>query len=98
MCFDVYDVIFFCNDTATTEIYTNCHTRSLHGALPICETGKACIERRPVSQETCRRGVAQCLRSRDRPRHGSPVRATKISGAVPVGAAPERRQIGRAHV
>src|SRR3546814_9928799 len=59
---------------------------------PLGETGKACIERRPVSQETCRRGVAQCLRSRDRPRHGSPVRATKISGAVPVGAAPERSE------
>src|SRR3546814_15769165 len=28
-------VLFFFNDTATTEIYTYCHTRSLHDALPI---------------------------------------------------------------
>src|SRR3546814_12341171 len=27
---------FFFNDTATTEIYTYCHTLSLHRALPIC--------------------------------------------------------------
>src|SRR3546814_1176352 len=26
---------FFCNDTATTEIYTYLHTLSLHDALPI---------------------------------------------------------------
>src|SRR3546814_10335068 len=29
-------VFFFVNDTATTEIYTYCHTLSLHDALPIC--------------------------------------------------------------
>src|SRR3546814_18591110 len=28
-------IIFFFNDTATTEIYTYCHTLSLHDALPI---------------------------------------------------------------
>src|SRR3546814_9331304 len=27
--------MFFLNDTATTEIYTYCHTLSLHDALPI---------------------------------------------------------------
>src|SRR3546814_16833082 len=27
---------FFFNDTATTEIYTYCHTLALHDALPIC--------------------------------------------------------------
>src|SRR3546814_5488010 len=27
--------VFFFNDTATTEIYTYCHTLSLHDALPI---------------------------------------------------------------
>src|SRR3546814_7815497 len=30
-----YDCDFFFNDTATTEIYTYCHTLSLHDALPI---------------------------------------------------------------
>src|SRR3546814_17907458 len=28
-------IIFFLNDTANTEIYTYCHTLSLHDALPI---------------------------------------------------------------
>src|SRR3546814_16221922 len=28
---------FFFNDSATTEIYTYGHTRSLHDALPICD-------------------------------------------------------------
>src|SRR3546814_19852365 len=31
-----YCIIFFFNDTATTEIYTYGHTLSLHDALPIC--------------------------------------------------------------
>src|SRR3546814_12242551 len=30
-----YLVYFFFNYTATTEIYTDCHTLSLHDALPI---------------------------------------------------------------
>src|SRR3546814_19256215 len=30
---------FFVNDTATTEIYTYLHTRSLHDALPILSNG-----------------------------------------------------------
>src|SRR3546814_8651216 len=30
---------FFFKDTATTEIYTYCHTLSLHDALPICRDG-----------------------------------------------------------
>src|SRR3546814_9212376 len=33
---------FFCNDTATTDIYTYCHTLSLHDALPI-----SCTSHRP---------------------------------------------------
>src|SRR3546814_18134008 len=34
-CGMFYLLFFFCNDTATTEIYTYCHTLSLHDALPI---------------------------------------------------------------
>src|SRR6056300_2103295 len=30
-----HQLFFFFNDTATTEIYTNLNTRSLHDALPI---------------------------------------------------------------
>src|SRR3546814_1588705 len=29
-------ILLFFNDAATTEIYTYCHTLSLHDALPIC--------------------------------------------------------------
>src|SRR6056300_2088866 len=39
MCFLLltllYSFVFFFNDTATTEIYTNLNTLSLHDALPI---------------------------------------------------------------
>src|SRR3546814_12311362 len=31
----MFTVFFVFNDTATTEIYTYCHTLSLHDALPI---------------------------------------------------------------
>src|SRR5690348_17825999 len=41
-----FTVLFFFNDTATTEIYT----LSLHDALPICAGG--------VSPETCLRGAS----------------------------------------
>jgi TatD DNase family protein len=34
-------VVFFFNDTATTEIYTELHTLSLHDALPICRAADA---------------------------------------------------------
>src|SRR3546814_11938640 len=34
----LYSFVFF-NDTATTEIYTDCHTLSLHDALPIFSLG-----------------------------------------------------------
>src|SRR3546814_17467522 len=32
----VFCCLFFCNATATTDIYTYGHTLSLHDALPIC--------------------------------------------------------------
>src|SRR3546814_1788173 len=35
MCSSYMRSSFFFNDTATTEIYTYCHTLSLHDALPI---------------------------------------------------------------
>src|SRR3546814_5128031 len=37
-------MLFFFNDTATTEIYTYCHTLSLHDALPICADGHPCCQ------------------------------------------------------
>src|SRR3546814_5402627 len=35
ICVTGSEMIIFCKETATTEIYTNGHTLSLHGALPI---------------------------------------------------------------
>src|SRR3546814_15869655 len=46
--------MFFFNDTATTEIYTYCHTLSLHDALPIFQD---LARRLDVSEETIRRNV-----------------------------------------
>src|SRR6476620_63798 len=43
-------IVFFCNDTATTEIYT----LSLHDALPIFSS---------PTRRTCRPGSAQCSRT-----------------------------------
>src|SRR3546814_18199270 len=37
----ITSVFFFFNDTATTEIYTDCHTLALHDALPIFQRGAA---------------------------------------------------------
>src|SRR3546814_10974559 len=34
-CLGLICMFFCCNDTATTEIYTYCHTLSLHDACPI---------------------------------------------------------------
>src|SRR3546814_17185658 len=45
--------VFFFNDTATTEIYTYCHTLSLHDALPIFLEGRA--RRRPTLYHRARR-------------------------------------------
>src|SRR6056300_1398416 len=36
LLFFFFFFFFFFNDTATTEIYTNLNTLSLHDALPIC--------------------------------------------------------------
>src|SRR3546814_15862475 len=39
--------VFF-NDTATTEIYTYCHTLSLHDALPIYRDHQGIIDERDI--------------------------------------------------
>src|SRR6186713_1443708 len=39
LCFSVF-LLFFFNDTATTEIYTPLYTLSLHDALPISTSGR----------------------------------------------------------
>src|SRR3546814_4436884 len=42
-------ILFFFNDTATTEIYTYCHTLSLHDALPFYHPALD-TRRRPVAE------------------------------------------------
>src|SRR3546814_9842870 len=62
---------FFFNDTATTEIYTYCHTLSLHDALPIwgCRRRARWCWRR---SSRCRTASAAC--SCSGPAHGEPTR------------------------
>src|SRR3546814_10863751 len=62
-------VSFFFNDTATTEIYTCCHTLSLHDARPICIIGA--FARRAADHHAARRferGLLQRLERPDRAR------------------------------
>src|SRR3546814_3084271 len=50
-------ILFFFNDTATTEIYTYLHTLSLHDALPISSArqGRQVRSIQPVRQMAARR-------------------------------------------
>src|SRR3546814_16525133 len=48
-CYVLVSLDFFVNDTSTTEIYTYCHTLSLHDALPICVGGL--VQARPATGE-----------------------------------------------
>src|SRR3546814_8157872 len=61
---------FFFNDTATTYIYTSCHTLSLHDALPICSTRftpgaspNTVPHRRPATGTAFMSRAAQAVRS-----------------------------------
>src|SRR3712207_8060664 len=67
-------MIFFFNDTATTEIYTH----SLHDALPICRGSRSSSRpcARPSGGRTTRaRGGAPCRRASASPREATPARA-----------------------
>src|SRR3546814_12163734 len=67
MEFTVYFVVFmfyfFLNETATTAIYTYCHTLSLHDALPISRADPTLIHRSAVrpdgSEPTYGRGLSR---------------------------------------
>src|SRR3546814_13360786 len=62
---------FFCNDTATTEIYTYLHTLSLHDALPIFEdSGTTIAEHRvdPLGQIALRRRADDQRTTETKPR------------------------------
>src|SRR3546814_2132953 len=67
MEFTVYFVVFmfyfFLNETATTAIYTYCHTLSLHDALPISRADPTLLHRSAVrpdgSEPTYGRGLSR---------------------------------------
>src|SRR3546814_15292068 len=100
-------VVFFFNAPPTTEIYTYCHTLSLHAALPIgsfrrapCRPGRA-----PVRLSAFRSAWAAHERPNIPPAAAGPdtgrnpisTDAWHLSSLVPI---PGRRtgEIGRAHV
>src|SRR6056300_711168 len=51
---------FFFNDTATTEIYTNLNTLSLHDALPICHIQKSRMPSSACDRSEERRVGKEC--------------------------------------
>src|SRR6266542_4024880 len=65
-------VVFFCNDTATTEIYT----LSLHDALPICEPAAERVQRE------LRRGLLRVLLRAPRPADRKSTRLNSSHGSI----------------
>src|SRR3546814_1624242 len=57
---------FFFNDTATTEIYTYCHTLSLHDALPIAGPAGISLAQSPAGIRGSRADAPGRRRSRHR--------------------------------
>src|SRR3546814_14254430 len=84
---------FFFNDTATTEIYTYCHTLSLHDALPISSIARHSGGGAAPAIPACRGGRSSEWPGFRRSRHHRRRRSRTACGH-----AAQRRQIGRAHV
>src|SRR3546814_12999374 len=61
--------LFFLNDTATTEIYTDLHTLSLHDALPICAFVRRGSGAELSAANRTRAALARALRQRGAHRH-----------------------------
>src|SRR3546814_12387642 len=99
---------FFFNDTATTEIYTYCHTLSLHDALPILASpGPTCRRTRTPRTRWCAAGAEQPARPSAPPtRRLQPSTHLRLPtnrqlgcrGALLPEPEPRADQIGRAHV
>src|SRR3546814_18003950 len=51
---------YFVKETATTDIYTYCHTLSLHDALPICRS-----DRRLTCRLICTSAYSSCMKLRE---------------------------------
>src|SRR3546814_16601675 len=78
-------VVFFFNDTATTEIYTYVHTLSLHDALPICIHMRR-VALCPIAHQLLRHAQADTQRWR------------QCARAHPLLLPAAINEIGRAHV
>src|SRR3546814_21156715 len=81
-----YFFIFVFNDTATTEIYTYCHTLALHAALPIFEDEReAFIDEMREAAEQAATGPARAeVKLREAIRLGVRRIATDWTGQKPV--------------
>src|SRR3546814_19622069 len=73
-------LIFFFNDTATTEIYTYCHTLSLHDALPILPDLASPAHAKPARRRRpCR---DDCHRHRRRSGRRTPARRSPATPGI----------------
>src|SRR3546814_20661094 len=88
--YDIDGDLFAFNDTATTEIYTCCHTLSLHDALPISSDSWAIMALRScIGPTTCNCVRPGCASSRSASERGStpitsPPRASAPSATAPI--------------
>src|SRR3546814_3761697 len=64
--------LFFFHDTATTVIYTDLHTLSLHDALPICSMRKARSNASRRSPRSTARASTACPSTKARSRWSAP--------------------------
>src|SRR3546814_2091649 len=97
--YSLYYLFCFFNDTATTEIYTYCHTLSLHDALPISlmppATAKAkTTSRRMPASGRARLGMAGCY-SAPAPAPPDGIHRTGAAAGVPRSGAPRTRPATR---
>src|SRR3546814_18924579 len=71
--------MFFFNETATTEIYTDGHTLSLHGALPFSADGIGTVDRRRTVEQNLHAIECRCGKGRYVDEGSRPAAARKAS-------------------
>src|SRR3546814_18216817 len=100
--------VFYFNDTATTEIYTYCHTLSLHVALPILIGGRQPDDQQvgaiplahPARLAQRRSGCEHCTVGLGRRAAGAEIaalaREAPGSDAAALAARSDERRVGKA--
>src|SRR3546814_16011401 len=92
-------VFLFCNDTATTEIYTYGHTLSLHDALPICMTaGKMAPPKCPPHPPGPDDILSDLAATHQEAPQGGKITRPQVILFPMVSEFARKFQIGRAHV